>query len=71
MTTKHEYGDSFTGMLCGAMVAQPDGSGDECGLPFDADAHNGSDGAEDKRWIALRASAHDWPVFQRMGWDDE
>lgn len=29
----HAYGDSYTGMLCGAMVALPDGSGDECGKP--------------------------------------
>lgn len=39
--TQHEYGDSFTGMLCGAMVTMPDGSGDLCGLPSEHPIHTG------------------------------
>lgn len=41
MTARHEFGDSFTGMLCGTMVALPDGSGDECGLPATDPIHTG------------------------------
>jgi len=34
----HPYGDSYTGMRCGAMVMRH-GGGDQCGLPADHPIH--------------------------------
>lgn len=47
----HEYGDSYTGMLCGAMVVLPDGSGDQCGLHAGDPAHNEPWGREVVPWM--------------------
>lgn len=40
MIDQHEYGESFTGMSCGAMVMR-NGGGDQCGLPSEHPIHVG------------------------------
>ncbi|WP_310889914.1 hypothetical protein [Clavibacter capsici] len=39
MRKLHEYGDSYSGMCCGALVLMSDGSGDQCGLPYADPVH--------------------------------
>lgn len=35
----HVFGDSFTGMLCGALYADKNGEGEECGLSYEHPIH--------------------------------